>query len=67
LSLHRLAIGRPLRLDALDAVQHALPLDRAVPVAVLTTLNLYTHIFQDADDQAAAALNATLSGGKTAS
>jgi hypothetical protein len=31
---------------------------------ISTTLNLYTHIFQDADDQAAAALNLSLGGGK---
>jgi hypothetical protein len=33
---------------------------------ISTTLNLYTHIFQDADDLAADALNASLSGGKSA-
>jgi hypothetical protein len=31
---------------------------------ISTTLNLYTHVFEEADDQAAAALNLSLSGGK---
>jgi integrase len=31
---------------------------------VSTTLDIYTHVFRDADDEAAAALNKTLAGGK---
>jgi len=31
---------------------------------ISTTLNIYTHLFQDADNEAAEALNISLAGGK---
>jgi hypothetical protein len=31
---------------------------------ISTTLNIYTHLFEHADDQAAEALNVSLGGGK---
>ena len=36
--MQRLAIGRSLRLDTLDAIQDAVPSDRGLPVAVFLQL-----------------------------
>lgn len=69
----RLGIGH-VRFHDLRHTQASLLHDAGVPLAVVskrlghskisTTLNLYTHVFEEADDQAAAALNLSLSGGK---
>jgi integrase len=69
----RLGIGN-VRFHDLRHTQASLLHDAKVPLAVVskrlghskisTTLNIYTHLFQDADSEAATALNASLGGGK---